>query len=76
MERRAMARLVDNEAPSETESEDEPILYRDTMSDRGVITPPSGFTSPGVEPDSQHLVSLFCMQYTGAFWKSLNLVSL
>lgn len=67
MERRVAARLVDNETPSETESEDEPILYRDTMSDRGVITPPSGFASPGVEPDSQHMVSyntLFVCIYT------------
>ncbi|XP_022313821.2 tyrosine-protein phosphatase non-receptor type 13-like isoform X2 [Crassostrea virginica] len=46
MERRAAARLEDPGTPSETESEDEPILYRDTLPDQGMITPPSGFASP------------------------------
>lgn len=56
MERRAAARLDDTGTPSETESEDEPILYRDTLPDQGVITPPSGFASPGADPNAQNLV--------------------
>lgn len=56
MERRAAARLDDTGTPSETESEDEPILYRDTLPDQGVITPPSGFVSPGADPNPQNLV--------------------
>lgn len=56
MERRAAARLDDTGTPSETESEDEPILYRDTLPDQGVITPPSGFASPGADPNPQNLV--------------------
>lgn len=56
MERRAVARLDDTGTPSETESEDEPILYRDTLPDQGVITPPSGFASPGADPNPQNLV--------------------
>lgn len=55
MERRAAARLDDTGTPSETESEDEPILYRDTLPDQGVITPPSGFASPGADPNPQNL---------------------
>lgn len=56
MERRTAARLDDTGTPSETESEDEPILYRDTLPDQGVITPPSGFASPGADPNPQNLV--------------------
>lgn len=56
MERRAAAHLDDTGTPSETESEDEPILYRDTLPDQGVITPPLGFASPGADPNPQNLV--------------------
>ncbi|KAK3091931.1 hypothetical protein FSP39_023798 [Pinctada imbricata] len=38
---------IEVSSQSETESEDEPILYRDTLPEGGMlITPPSGFSSP------------------------------
>lgn len=65
MERRAAARLDDTGTPSETESEDEPILYRDTLPDQGVITPPSGFASPGADPNPQNLVRSHSWYFIG-----------
>ena len=59
MERRAAARLEDPGTPSETESEDEPILYRDTLPDQGMITPPSGFASPTGDRNPPNLVSFY-----------------